>query len=213
MAYYQSSYDKRGSGREGAFAQDLYHRTLKHYKIGFKESSIKEDCEGKDLRRLNGEEDDVKARKSAGPHRFWMEICAAFNAPIGSGWSYHNVWIAQLMVYEADQFITDIIFGRYFSPDAIRDIVEKKCDLNVTTRVSNELHKLYHRWSSNVKTGEMEHRGATVCATYEDLESVESFQRIEVPRDWWPDIMKEYNTLATIKAKGKKANPPYFGIK
>ena len=210
---YKSPYDNRGSGREGEFTQDLYHRVLKHHKVLFEKTSTKEDCEGTDFRRLDGEGDDAKARKSAGPHRIWLEICASFNGSIGSGWSYHDVWIPQLMIYEDDGIITDIIFGRYYSPDAIRDIVDKKCKLDETTSSSKELYKLYRRWSRNPKTGKMEHRGATVCVTYADLESIRSFQRIQVPREFWQEIMDEYNNLAKIAAKGRKIDPPYCGIK
>lgn len=211
---YQSPYAKKGQGREGDFAENLYRKVLNYYRVGFNETSIEEDCGGVDFRRLNGEEDDTKARKSAGPHRTWLEVCASFQGPIGSGWTYkEGKWVAHLMIYEEDGWITDIIFGRHLSTDAVENIIEKKCDLTQLTRTANELYKLYHRWSRNYKTGDMEHRGATVCVTYPDLEGLPTFQRIPVPREMWPEVMDEYNKLAMIAAKGRKIDPPYKGIK
>lgn len=210
---YKNKYDTRGSGKEGAFADSIYDRVLKESNVSFRNASIREDCAGKDKIRANGEADDVKGRKGAGSLRVCLEVCSANNGPIGSGWSYHDVYIAQMMIYvDENKHITDIIFGRYYAPDAVKNILDK-LDLTVETKINNELRKLYPRWSYNKDRDTYEHRGATVCVEYSDLESLPSFERIQVPRKYYAEIMKFYNDLAVIQARGKPIAVPYDGIK
>jgi len=209
---FKSKYDKRGAGKEGSFADSIYNRVLQESNVSFRDATVKEDCAGKDKIRANGEADDVKGRKSAGTHRVWLEVCAANNGSIGSGWTYHDVFIAQMMIYvDENKNITDIIFGRYYAPDAVKEILEK-LDLTKETRINNELNKLYSRWSFDPYDKMQKHRGSTVCVTYSDLESISSFERIQVPRKYWPEIMKFYNDLALDQAKGRSVEVPYNGI-
>ena len=208
---YKSKYDSRGAGREGEYAINLYDRLMKFLNEQIEKTTVREDCDGKDRRRRERYE-DIKSRKGAGQHRVYFEECAANNAGLGTGWIHHDVDIVQLMIYQdEDNFITDIIFGRFDAKDAVKFL--ESLDLTIETNTHNELHKLYHRWSFDPIDRTTKHRGATVCVSYDDITSLPSFERIQVPRDWWPEIMKEYNDLAKVKAKGRNFEVPYNGIR
>jgi hypothetical protein len=210
MGNFTSKWDSRGSGDEGKYAEALYDKVLNFNEIPFVETTKLEDCKGADRiegKGKNKRKTDVKGRKSAGPHKTWLEICASHEGAIGTGWSYHDVDIAQLMIYEEDGYITNIIFGKYYAPDAKENIIEKT-DLTKTTRSSVELYKLYHRWS-RYKSGNLEHRGATLCIKYSALEALSSFEAIAVPKELWEDVMNYYNKAA----KQNRERIPYKGIK
>ena len=190
---YKNKFDKRNASGEGEFAADLYDKVLNYYNIGFNKSNIKEDYAGIDRFRHDGTEDDIKGRKYAGPHLTWLELAGA-KKEIGTDWVYHKIYISQMMVYENQKYIQNVIFGRYYAPDAVEYIINK-IDLETETKRSNELYKVYHRISPNPYTQVMEHCGATICIQYSDLETLPSFEIIQVPRDFWKKVRIQYGYI------------------
>ena len=164
--------DKRGSTSEGQLAEDLYKKC---HKKGLKEATNEQDKRGVDCFK-NGKKIDIKARKKRlpEPHTCWIEI-SMNGGEIGTGWAYKDKYIAQMMVYEKDNKIDKVIFGEYYAPDLI-NVLDKKVDWNSNLTNRGEIYKLYSRYN---KLGKIERM---TILTYKDLESLPSFQVIEIPK-------------------------------
>jgi hypothetical protein len=182
-------YDKRGAGAEGKFAENLFREVCRLYKQNFLNSSLKEDCAGIDG-YLDGRPLDVKARKNRiPPNTSWLELAKA-NGSIGSGWGFKDKLIAQLMPYEESKFIIKAQFGIYHTKD-LRKLITKVIDLNEVSK-KGELYKIYTR-PPEEKTET--HRGILTVVTYEDLENLESFIPMLIPKDLINSIKIEYGYL------------------
>ena|SRR5581483_2664576 len=179
-------YDRRGANDEGKFAQALYDLSCQGAGRKYREANIKEDCEGVD-RYVGGKAVDVKGRKfRIPPNTCWVETSAS-GKPHGTGWVYKPKWIAQLMVFEQDHYITNCIFGEYHTSDLL-EVMNKKVDYK-STASRGELYKLYTRWTDG------KHRGTMTVVTYEDLQSLKSFSVLPVPRCKWDEARRIYGLL------------------
>lgn len=192
-------HDRRGASEEGKFAQDLYEFCCKDTGRGFKTASIKEDCAGIDahinmLDNVNAtlsKSVDVKGRKfRMPPNTCWIETSASGKAH-GTGWAYKPKWIAQLMVFEQDGYLTNCIFGEYHTSDLV-ELMDKKVDYNSKASYG-KIYELYTRWTDG------QHRGTMTIVSYEDLQSLKSFSTLAVPRHKWDEVCRIYD-LKGIKS-------------
>lgn len=176
-------YDKRGAGAEGEFAENLFREVCRIHKQNFKNSSIKEDCSGVDG-YLDGRPIDVKARKNRQPpNTCWVEVSKA-GGTVGTGWAYHDKYIAQLMVYEEDNKVLKVQYGIYRTNDLV-ELMKSK--VNFESKASKgAVYELYTRWWDG------QHRGTMTVMPYSDLESLKSFQILEVPNTLWDRVKAFY---------------------
>lgn len=182
-------YDNRGAGQEGELAENLFKEVCLLHKQNFKTSNLQEDCAGIDG-YLDGRPIDVKSRKNRiPPNTSWIELAKA-NSPMGSGWACKDKLIAQLMVFEEKKFITKAQFGLYHTKD-LKPLIKKVIDLNQTSN-KGELYKLYSRSSEKPKET---HRGIMTVIAYSDIEKLESFVPMEIPKNLISLIKIEYGYL------------------
>lgn len=176
-------YDKRGAGDEGEFAENLFREVCKLHKQTFRNSNLKEDCAGVDG-YLDGRSIDVKARKNRIPkNTCWIEVSKA-GGTVGTGWAYHDKHIAQLMAYEEDNNLTKTHYGIYHTPDVVA-LMKEKVDFK-SNASKGKVYELYTRWWDG------QHRGTMTVLTYADLESLPSFQALEIPRNLWERVRAYY---------------------
>jgi len=179
-------YDRRGAGDEGRFAQQLYDLACKEVGCKYREANIKEDCQGID-RYVGDRAVDIKGRKFRMPkNTCWAEISAA-GGPVGSGWSYKDKWIAQLMVFEEENMLINVIFGEYHTSDLV-DLMKAKVDFT-SKATCGEVYKLYTRWTDG------QHRGTMTVIPYTDLQALKSFSILPVPRYKWDETRRIYGLL------------------
>lgn len=176
-------YDKRGAGEEGELAENLFREVCRLHKQNFLNSSIKEDCAGVDG-YLDGRPIDVKARKNRIPaNTCWIEVSKA-GGVVGTGWAYHDKYIAQLMVYEEANKIIKMQFGIYHTPDVV-ELMKQKVNFDSKAN-KGTLYELYTRWWDG------QHRGTMTVLPYSDLESLASFHILEVPATLWGKVKAFY---------------------
>jgi hypothetical protein len=179
----QHKYDKRGASVEGQLAENLFREVCRLHKQNFLNSSLKEDCAGVDG-YLDGRPIDVKARKNRIPaNTCWVEVSKA-GGTVGTGWAYHDKYIAQQMVYEEDNKIIKMQYGIYYTPDMV-ELMKRKVNFKAKAEVGT-LYELYTRWWNG------EHRGTMTVVPYSDLESLPSFQVLVVPPTLWSKIKAFY---------------------
>lgn len=177
-------YDKRGAGVEGELAENLFREVCKLHKQNFLNSSIKEDCAGVDG-YLDGRPIDVKARKNRIPaNTCWVEVAKA-GGVVGTGWSYHDKYVAQQMVYEEGNKIIKMQYGIYHTPDVV-ELMKRKVNFKSKADIGT-LYELYTRWWDG------QHRGTMTVLPYSDLESLPSFQALIVPPTLWIKVKAFYN--------------------
>ena len=176
--------DVRQAYKEGDFAEYLYDLTNKYYGISLTSATVEQDCSGID-RIKDKKEIDIKSRKGRKPpHMVWIELSAA-EKNIGTGWAYKDKYTAQMMVYENNKFVNDVIFGEFYNPDLVENVLKNKVDFDSRVSVQT-LYKVYTRISYG------KHRGDMTLVNYEDLESLESFKRFDVPREYWQLVVDFY---------------------
>jgi len=176
-------YDKRGAGDEGKFAENLFREVCRLYKQNFLNSSLKEDCAGVDG-YLDGRPIDVKARKNRIPaNTCWIEVSKA-GGVVGTGWVYHDKYIAQQMVFEEDNKIIKMQYGTYHTPDVV-ELMKQKVNFDSKAN-KGTLYELYTRWWDG------QHRGTMTVLPYSDLESLASFHILEVPETLWGKVKAFY---------------------
>lgn len=179
-------YDRRGANDEGKFAQALFDLSCKEAGRVYRVASVKEDCAGID--RYVGDKDlDIKGRKfRMPPNTCWIETSASGKGH-KTGWGFKPKWIAQLMVFEQDRYLTNCIFGEYHTSDLV-ELMDKKVNYN-SKADSGKLYELYTRWTDG------QHRGTMTVVSYEDLQSLKSFSALPVPRYKWDEVRRIYNLL------------------
>lgn len=176
---FRHKFDKRKSGEEGAYAEYVYGEITK-----FKKTGKKEDCAGIDFEGGI----DVKARKKGlpGPHLTWLELAASMRE-MGTGWAYADKYVAQMMCYEEDNHLVDVIFGEYYVPDL--KILLAKVDFSKLVDKKDCFYKLYSRPHPLYKDT---HSGIMTVVTYDDLKSLPSFKERLVPREYWSRLLSIY---------------------
>lgn len=177
-------YDSREAYKDGILAEELYKLSCEHRGISLGSVTVEQNCSGIDY--FKGQKKiDVKSRKrKKPPHMATIELSAAKKS-IGTGWAYKDTYTAQMMVYEDNEMIKDVIFGEFYNPDLLENLLNKKVDFIDRVEVQT-LYKVRARYFKG------EHCGDTTLVTYDDLESLETFTILQIPREYWDRIIERY---------------------